>query len=77
MVLQQTQTVLETDVFGKREDWGEGYYNQRLMKMAAKWEQEDHKGSEGLMKDIRAWSRRQNTPYDKPHPMKQRPRPVT
>ena len=75
MARQQTQTVVETNVFGNKEDWGEddAYYGQQLMKMAEEWEQCDHKGSEGLGKDIKAWRRRQNTPYAKPHPMEQRP----
>ena len=74
MAHQQTQTVVETDVFGNKEDWGEDddYYNQQLTKMTEEWEQRVHKGSEGLGKDIKAWRRRQNTPYAKPHPMEQR-----
>ena len=45
MARQQTQTVVETDVFGNKEDWGEDYYGQQVMKMAEEWEQRDHKGS--------------------------------
>ena len=73
MARQQTQTVVDSDVFGNKEDWGEDYYGQQVMKMAEEWEQRDPKRSEGLGKDITAWRRRQKTPYDKPHPMEQRP----
>ena len=73
MARQQTQTVVESDVFGNKEDWGEDYYGQQVMKMAAEWEQRDPKRSEGLGKEITAWRHRQATPYDKPHPMEQRP----
>ena len=37
--------------------------------MTEEWEQRDHKGSEGLGKDIKAWRRRQKTPHNKLHPM--------
>ena len=73
MARQQTQPVVETDVLGNKEDWGEDYYGRQVKKMAKEWEQRDHKESEGLGKDITAWRRRQKTPYDKPHPMEQRP----
>ena len=75
MARQQTHTVVETDEFGSKENWGEDndYYGQEVMKMAEEWEQRDHKGSKGLGKDIKAWRRRRTTPYDKPHPMEQRP----
>ena len=73
MARQQTQTVVETDVFGHKEDWGEDYYRQQVMKMAEEWEQRDHKESGGLGKDIKAWRYRQATPYAKSHPMEQRP----
>ena len=75
MDMARQQTVIESDVFGNKEDWREadGYYSEQLTKMAEDWEQRDHKGIEGLGKDIKAWRRRQNTPYDKPHLMEQRP----
>ena len=73
--MARQQPVVETDVFGNKEDWGkdDDYYAQQVMKMPEEWEQPDHKDSGGLGKDIRAWRRRQKTPYDKPHPMEQRP----
>ena len=75
MARQQTQTVVETDVFGNKEDWGQDddYYGQQVMKMAEECEQRDPKGSGGSGKDIKAWRYRQTTPYAKPHPMEQRP----
>ena len=43
------------------------------MKMAKDWERDVKSQKEGLGKDITAWRHRQKTPYDKPHPMEQRP----
>ena len=50
MVRHQTHPAVETDVFGNKEDWGENYYGQQVMKMAEEWEQRDHKESGGLGK---------------------------
>ena len=50
MVRQQTHPAVETDVFRNKEDWGENYYGQQVMKMAEEWEQRDHKESGGLGK---------------------------
>ena len=35
--------------------------------MAEEWEQQNHKGSEGLGKDIKTCRGRQNMLFDKPH----------
>ena len=56
-----TQTTIETDVFGNKEDWGEDpdyYYGQQVTKMAEKWErdekpQKESRRIEGLGKDIK------------------------
>ena len=50
MARQQTQTVVETNVFGNKEDWGENndYYGQQVMKLTEEWKQRDHKESGGL-----------------------------
>ena len=76
-----TQTTIETDVFGNKEDWGEDqhyYYGQQVTKMAEEWKQDEKpqkesRRIEGLGKDIKTWRRRQTTSYAKPHPMEQRP----
>ena len=75
MAHQQTQTVVETGVFGNNEDWGEDddYYGQQVMKMAKDWERDVKSQKEGLGKDIKAWRHRQTTLYAKSHPMEQHP----
>ena len=39
MARQQSQTVVESDVFGNKEDLGEDYYGQQVMKMTEEWDQ--------------------------------------
>ena len=76
MASQQTQSAVETNVFGNEEDWGEdgAYYNDQLLNMSKSWEENTPgKMKGGLGKDIKAWRHRQTTARSKPHPMEQRP----